>query len=200
MNLILILLQAAPRQQTGAANYSGILMVLIIGLIIYYFVKVRSKSKSMTPIVTEQAINSDLKWHQKPISVILFLIFFFPVGIYLMWKNSIWTKNARIIISIVFVLLVVANLNKNSTTKNDSFNSTDNCSGHESDIKQSVINKAKNMGMEVVSIQVDYIGNCEYRCYQHIIDLGSAYSSPQEINQTVILEWDGNAHKFIRNE
>jgi len=200
MNLILILLQAPPIQQTGATNYSGIVMLLLIGFTIYYFVKVRPKSKSMTPIVTERAINSDLKWHQKPIATILFLIFFFPIGIYLMWKNEIWTKNTRIIISIVFALLIVANMNKNSTKKNDNFNTKDNCSGHEYDIKQSVMNKAKNMGMEVIDIQVDYIGNCEYRCYQHIIDLGSAYSRPQEINQTVILEWDGNSHKFIRNE
>ena len=52
------------------------------------------------------------KWFQKPITVILFLIFFFPVGLYLMWKNELWSKTVRVVVSVFFGLLVLVNINK----------------------------------------------------------------------------------------
>ena len=60
------------------------------------------------------------KWHQKPVTAVLFLIFFFPVGLYLMWKNNLWSKTTRVIVSVFFGLLVVGNLvnDKKSTSKN----------------------------------------------------------------------------------
>jgi len=151
MNLILILLQAAPRQQTGATNYSGILMLLIIGLIIYFFVKVRSKSKSMTPIVTEQAINSDLKWHQKPIATILFLIFFFPVGLYLMWKNEMWSKQSRWIITSIFLILIVVNLNKSNNYNSASdLNSTSKRKITQYEAEAFIQNKCNERGLTLM--------------------------------------------------
>ena len=64
-------------------------------------------------------MNNDesLKWHQKPIATIIFLIFFFPVGLYLMWRNELWSKNTRIVISIIFGLLLTNAANKNNGTK-----------------------------------------------------------------------------------
>ena len=53
---------------------------------------------------------TELKWYQKPISVIILLIFFFPVGLYLMWKYEVWSKTARWIISAVFALALYNNL------------------------------------------------------------------------------------------
>lgn len=50
------------------------------------------------------------KWYQKPVTAVLFLIFFFPVGLYLMWKNNLWSKTTRVIVSVFFGLLVVSNL------------------------------------------------------------------------------------------
>ena len=52
------------------------------------------------------------KWYQKPLTVILFLIFFFPIGLYLIWKNQLWSKTARILVSVFFGLLVLGNINK----------------------------------------------------------------------------------------
>lgn len=57
------------------------------------------------------------KWYQKPVIVILFLIFFFPVGLYLMWKNNLWSKTTRIITSVFFGLLILSNLNKNKSNQ-----------------------------------------------------------------------------------
>lgn len=53
------------------------------------------------------------KWYQKPTAVVLFLIFFFPVGLILMWKHNVWSKTARWIVTGVFALAIIANANKN---------------------------------------------------------------------------------------
>lgn len=76
----------------------------------------------------------------------------------------------------------------------------DSCKGHETDIKNGQIRKAENMGMTVNNISVTYLGNCEYKCVSAVYDPGSAYSTPQNINSTVIYKWDGNSYSFVRNE
>lgn len=57
---------------------------------------------------------SELQWHQKPRNIILLLIFFFPLGLYFMWKNEIWAKKTRWIITGVISLIVIANIKNNS--------------------------------------------------------------------------------------
>ena len=66
---------------------------------------------------------SEKKWHQKPTAVVLFLIFFFPVGLYLMWKNSMWNKTTRVLISIFFGLFVVKNIGESNTNSSIQQNS-----------------------------------------------------------------------------
>ena len=57
---------------------------------------------------------SNLKWYQKTSGVIVLLILFFPVGLYLMWKNDLWTKKTRWIVTSVIALFVIANAKNNS--------------------------------------------------------------------------------------
>lgn len=64
------------------------------------------------------------KWYQKQVTVVLFLIFFFPVGLFLMWKYSLWSQTTRVVVSVFFSLLILGNLSKESTSK--PFSSTDN--------------------------------------------------------------------------
>lgn len=64
------------------------------------------------------------KWYEKNLAIILFLIFFFPVGLFLMWKYSKWNKVAKIIISIFFGIVLISNIgskktNQAATTKTD---------------------------------------------------------------------------------
>jgi hypothetical protein len=59
---------------------------------------------------------TELKWHQKPTGVIIFLIIFFPVGLYLMWKYELWTKQTRWIVTGLVAVLVIANDGKNKNT------------------------------------------------------------------------------------
>ena len=56
---------------------------------------------------------TELKWHQKPTGVILLLIFFLPLGLYFMWKNALWTKKTRFIISgIIFFIFIIGYINR----------------------------------------------------------------------------------------
>ena len=69
---------------------------------------------------------NELKWYQKPEGVIALLILFFPVGLYLMWKNEHWTKRTRWIVTIVIAIAVISyNSDSNSTSSySDSIDGT----------------------------------------------------------------------------
>lgn len=58
---------------------------------------------------------TELKWHQKLTPTIIFLIFFFPVGLYLMWKNEMWSRTTRWIVTGVFAFAVIANASGNKS-------------------------------------------------------------------------------------
>jgi|LakMenE01Jun11ns_1017448.scaffolds.fasta_scaffold9753712_2 hypothetical protein len=68
---------------------------------------------------------TEKKWYQKPVTVVFFLIFFFPVGLYLMWKNELWSKTSRVIVSVFFGLLILGNINKGNNTNSNFPNSSD---------------------------------------------------------------------------
>lgn len=53
-------------------------------------------------------------WHQRTVSVVLFLVFFFPVGLVLLWLRRDWSVRRRGIVTAVvgvFALIVVAGAN-----------------------------------------------------------------------------------------
>lgn len=66
--------------------------------------------------------NNNLLWYQKPTTIVLFLIFFFPIGLYLMWSNNLWTKQIRLTISIVIALILIFRLSSNKPTACDCAN------------------------------------------------------------------------------
>ena len=43
------------------------------------------------------------EWYQKPLGIILTLIFFFPLGLYLMWKYATWPKSAKWVVTAVLL-------------------------------------------------------------------------------------------------
>lgn len=51
-----------------------------------------------------------MKWYEKTWATILFLIFFFPVGLYLMWRYRNWNKVIKCIITGFFALCVLVNI------------------------------------------------------------------------------------------
>lgn len=73
------------------------------------------------------------KWYKKTPAIVLLLIFFFPVGVYLMWQYTNWAKGAKIGVSVLAGIAVIAVLANPSTpqTSNTTSNTTSN-----SDVKQ----------------------------------------------------------------
>lgn len=53
------------------------------------------------------------KWYEKNLIIILFLILFFPIGVFLMWKYSRWNIVIKIVILIFFGLFMIINLASN---------------------------------------------------------------------------------------
>lgn len=62
-----------------------------------------------------------MKFYQKTWFTVLFLILFFPIGLFTMWKYKKFNKVARIIISVIFAILVIAAAfgNEDSGTSSD---------------------------------------------------------------------------------
>lgn len=42
------------------------------------------------------------KWYQKSVFIVLFLVVFFPVGLYLLWKYTAWSKIVKWLVSVPF--------------------------------------------------------------------------------------------------
>lgn len=55
---------------------------------------------------TSPSNNNGKKWHEKTGWIIFFLIFFFPVGLFFMWKSN-WKKTPKIIFSALFALSLI---------------------------------------------------------------------------------------------
>lgn len=72
---------------------------------------------------------TEKKWYQKPITVILSLILFFPVGLLLMWKHEVWTKTTRLIVTGILGLFLIANIaGKNRENASNRSNNNSNTS------------------------------------------------------------------------
>lgn len=74
-----------------------------------------SKSRSKKTTVTntenfgkEENINmTDKKWYQKNWVIALLIIYFFPVGLYLMWKHTNWKKGVKMLITSIFAFYLL---------------------------------------------------------------------------------------------
>ena len=77
------------------------------------------------------------KWYQKTGWIIALLIFFFPVGLYLMWKYTNWGKKTKIVITTILVLLCIFFWTPSSSD-------TSNSSGSGGEKTESVEQKEEN--------------------------------------------------------
>lgn len=65
------------------------------------------------------------KWYEKDWGIILLCVMFFPVGLYLVWKKSDWTKRNKVIATLsVIVLAAVGNLSDKSKHSSSTFSDT----------------------------------------------------------------------------
>lgn len=88
------------------------------------------------------------KWYGKSITVILFLIFFFPIGLFLMWKYSTWDISAKVTITVIWgVILIIGILGEEEPNNIEtSIQSTSSVTASES----------KNSKPSVEVIEIDY--------------------------------------------
>lgn len=80
-----------------------------------------------------QYVLLDKKWHDNKFVVYLLLVFFFPVGVYALWKSRTIAKWWKITVSIIFSLILLYNLGSDDSisTENNTFI---DASGNESEL------------------------------------------------------------------
>lgn len=54
--------------------------------------------------------HSSKKWYQRTLWIVLLLIFFFPVGLFLMWKYAKWAKPVKIVVSALLAVSIVGTM------------------------------------------------------------------------------------------
>jgi protein-S-isoprenylcysteine O-methyltransferase Ste14 len=80
-------------------------MTIIIPLVFFFLVGVMLTSVKDELIRESEENNKkfkNLKWNEQTWVVILFLIFFFPLGLYFTWKTPIWSIKKKTIISLFY--------------------------------------------------------------------------------------------------
>lgn len=55
------------------------------------------------------------KWYKSNFAIIGFLVVFFPVGLFLMWKYAKWNNKVKWVITGVLILLILANKSSSNT-------------------------------------------------------------------------------------
>lgn len=57
-------------------------------------------------------MEQQIKWYQRQGIVIVFLFIFFPIGLFLLWKSPRFSKNGKLIWTVVIALLVITGLSR----------------------------------------------------------------------------------------
>ncbi len=80
-------------------------MITVISFIFFFLVGVMISSVK-DELIRESEENNikfkNLKWNEKTWVIVLFLLFFFPLGLYYTWKTPIWSIKTKTIISLIY--------------------------------------------------------------------------------------------------
>lgn len=72
-------------------------------------------------LLVETTMENKKKWYQKTLVILALLVFFFPIGLFLMWKYANWNKSTKWIITgiIASLIFLSASDNPKTTTQNN---------------------------------------------------------------------------------
>lgn len=77
------------------------------------------------------------KWYDKTWLVVILCIFFFPVGLYALWKNESISKGWKIGVTAFIVIAVLAQIGKNKDSKStDKATTTETSSSSQNEVKE----------------------------------------------------------------
>ena len=111
-----------------------------------------------------QLTTDEEKWYEKTAVIILFLILFFPVGLFLMWKYANWNKTIKISITVLIAIVLIVNIFGGKSNSDDSqqINSSKTVSNYQQDTtnttKESANNVAEN---KTANTNVETVTNTE---------------------------------------
>ena len=84
------------------------------------------------------------KWYDKTWLVVVLCLFFFPVGLYALWKNAAISKGMKIAVTVVITLVVIAQI-RNDTM--DSSSSSDKSSSSSNEQTEQIAEETKEIGV-----------------------------------------------------
>ena len=121
-----------------------------------------------------------MKIYEKNWFIILMLVVFFPVGLFLMWKNAKWHKTVKIIISVFFAIMVIFS-NGSEESKNV---------------------ETKDTNAEVETVKVDERKELQEKS-KTILDSKDYYSMNEDERKTInelVKKWDDEIDYSFKSE
>ena len=121
-----------------------------------------------------------MKIYEKNWFIILMLVLFFPVGLFLMWKNAKWHKTVKIIISVLFAVMVIFS-NGNKRSKNV---------------------ETKDTNAEVETVKVDERKELQEKS-KTILDSKDYYAMNEDERKTInelVKKWDDEIDYSFKSE
>ena len=121
-----------------------------------------------------------MKIYEKNWFIILMLVLFFPVGLFLMWKNAKWHKTVKIIISVLFAVMVIFS-NGNEKSKNV---------------------ETKDTNAEVETVKVDERKELQEKS-KTILDSKDYYAMNEDERKTInelVKKWDDEIDSSFKSE
>ena len=134
-----------------------------------------------------------MKIYEKNWFIILMLVLFFPVGLFLMWKNAKWNKTVKIIISVLFAAAVIfsngSEESKNVETKN-------------TNAEVETVDKTKDANAEVETAKANKIKELQEKS-KTILDSKDYYAMNEDERKTIdelVEKWDDEIDYSFKSE
>ena len=134
-----------------------------------------------------------MKISEKNWFIILMLVLFFPVGLFLMWKNAKWHKTVKIIISVLFAIMVIFS-NGSEESKNVETKDTN--------AEVETVDKTKDANAEAETAKANKIKELQEKS-KAILDNKDYYAMNEDERKTInelVEKWDDEIDYSFKSE